>query len=98
MTVPMVAVIAMNRNKNMASLIEAKNSTNSRENSSHPTPGAGVRGVSCSDNVSGRPFIGVTLPVPSPDTQSLRPGNTADWARDGRALEGDSLILSLIHI
>ena len=58
----------------MASLIEAKNSTNSRENSSHPTPGAGVRGVSWSVNVSGRLLIQTTFPVPLPDTQTYGPG------------------------
>src|ERR1043165_7960246 len=70
MTVPIVAVIAINKKRNIASLIEAKNSTSSRENSSHPTPGAGLRGGSCSVSVSGPAFIRVVLPVP-PQTYTL---------------------------
>jgi hypothetical protein len=46
MTVPIVAVAAKKRKRNIASLIEAKNSTNSRENSSHPKPELDDRGAS----------------------------------------------------
>src|SRR5574338_965583 len=79
MTVPIVAVIAIAMNKNIANLIEAKNSTTSRENSSHPRPDG--RDVSCSVRASGlfmksllaASRIGTYYPFSGAKIHSLKP-------------------------
>jgi hypothetical protein len=80
MTVPIVAVIARAMNKNIANLIEAKNSTTSRENSSHPRPEG--RDVSRSERASGLfiewvlavvPRIGTYYPFSETNVHSLEP-------------------------
>src|SRR5207249_11689887 len=57
MTVPMVAVIASMMNRNMASLMEAKNSPSSADTSFHPDPGVVLGVASRSMTASGFPSI-----------------------------------------
>src|SRR5512134_3431505 len=71
MTVPIVAVMASTMNRNIASLIEAKKSTTSRENSSHPRPDVEGPDALTSETTSG-------LSLMNQHTSLLRPGRQTD--------------------